>query len=70
MSILDALYLAKEAWDLVSPRNCFSKSGFYEADIASSECLEDVSVPDDMTEEEFEEYVNAGPSEGFERWGG
>ena len=60
VSLLDALYLAKEAWDLVSLRtikNCFSKGGFCELGTVAH-CLTDVSVPTNMTQEEFEGYVN------------
>ena len=58
--LLDALYLAKEAWDLVSLRtikNCFSKGGFYEP-LVVADSTDDVPAPANMTEEEFEDLVN------------
>ena len=57
---LDALYLAKEAWDLVSLRmikNCFSKGGFYEP-LVVADSTDDIPAPANMTEEEFEDFVN------------
>ena len=56
VSLLDALYPAKEPWDLVSLRtitNCFSKGGFFEPEPICNDTFEDVSVPDNMTPEEF-----------------
>lgn len=56
ISLLDALYLAKEAWDLVSPeiiKNIFSKGGFYNSSNTIQEhqdSLEDISLPVDMTQ--------------------
>ena len=44
VSLLDVLYLAKQAWDLVSMRtisNCFCKGGFCEASFSCNEELSD-----------------------------
>ena len=60
VSLLDALYLAKEAWDLVSLRtitNSFCMGGFFEPEPICNDTLEDVSVPDNMAPEEFEEFL-------------
>ena len=62
VTLLDALYLAKEAWGLVSCRtvkNCFVKGGFYNQDAASLDPLSDVSRPPSMSEEEFQDYIDS-----------
>ena len=58
VSLLDTLYFTKEACDLVSLRNCFHKGGFFEPEPICNDTFEDVTVPDNMTPEEFEEFVN------------
>ena len=59
VSVLDALYLAKESWDAVSQEtiaNCFRKAGFSEPGVEVCEednALADVPTPPNMTAEEF-----------------
>lgn len=61
VSLLDVLYLAKQAWDLVSMRtisNCFCKGGFCEASFSCNDELSDVTLPNEMTSAAFEEFVS------------
>ncbi|RXM30299.1 Tigger transposable element-derived protein 3 [Acipenser ruthenus] len=65
ITLLDVLYLAKESWNAVSSQtilNCFRKGGFCKDEAADvfdgDESLVDVSVPENMTPEEFEEFVD------------
>lgn len=57
-SLIDGLYLIAQAWDCVKEstvRNCFKKGGFAPG---QSEEEPSVPVPSDMSEEEFDEWMN------------
>ena len=70
ISLLEALYISKLSWDAVEGRTiakCFLKGGFVETSFISSSqddasnhdnMLDDVSLPSNMSLEEFENFID------------
>ena len=63
-NVLDAIYLAKESWDAVKPQTlvgCFRKAGLSDSETTDDpvdvDPLADVPTPENMTSEEFNEYI-------------
>ncbi|XP_014661713.1 PREDICTED: tigger transposable element-derived protein 4-like isoform X2 [Priapulus caudatus] len=68
VSVLDALHLANESWDAVLPQTiaaCYWKAFYRDRDgnatesddVSDSDILADVVVPQNMTEEEFADFI-------------
>ena len=70
ISLSDALYISKLSWDAVEGKTiakCFQKGGFLEVNLMSSSqddasnddnMLDDVSLPSNMSLEEFENFID------------
>ena len=60
-SMLDALHLIAESWDMVSEetiKNCFKHGGFAAKNDEPLNPLHDVNIPVDMARDTFEEVVD------------